>query len=919
MRGIVRPDHRGSDPSGGRREGRRAQAAGRQGARAPAARAREPRPRRRRGGGGGDGGARGAPARGRRGARAFDRRAGGERRAPGGPLRAPAGRPRPECGGGGGGGRRRGGRGRRGLHRRRGADRPAGRAADGERPAVAVARPVDDPERPDLRREPRQRLRPRLGGRRRPLQSGARALRRGERRRLGELRPRRQLVAAHRLRRHPDRRRAGLRPPRPGHCLLRHRRGQLVVLARRRHPRRPTAARPGRRSAPRRSSARASTTWSSTRPTAAASARGHDRRALRLDRRRRRPGRGGARQRPGRSSMAPAGGTLGGDPRGVRDGLFRSTNGGTTWTAVALPGAPAAFDRLAVAIAPSNPDVAYAWGAQRRHRLPVAARRRHLDGGRRRRPGVSTGQAWYDWFLAVAPDRDTQIYCGAIEVHRGDLSGTTWTWTQPHRQGPTGDSIHPDQHAIAFEPGDPNTIYVGNDGGLYRSADRGITWQHCNNGLVIREFEYLAQDYGSSRWLIGGTQDNGTERWTGSRDHGTTSPTATAATAASTAPTPQPCFHTYYGMSPERSTTGGDFGSWTWIAAAGARRRGQPVLPAVRVQRDGRRHDRDRAATRSTSPATTAPPGRGSAFPTPARARARCTSRTPTRVYVGHDRRADLPQHLDRRQLGARSTALDHAARGRLRQRPATSIPGNTNADLGDLRTSRRRAGVPLRRRRHELDRPHRRAAGPADQRDRGRLRERATGSGSPPTSASTRARRRRELDGLLQRPAQRVRRRPGLPSARPRAARGDAQPRRLGDPGRRLDDRSRICGVQWNGSSPATRRGAGSPSAGRRPGTSSGRSCRRRRARAAPQVTWNVQVERAERRVRHLLDHRQQPHPRSRSPSRVATASSAATERGGDEHVDRNVQCTGTLAAQRLRALVHLRLARRPGTSSGT
>ena len=178
-------------------------------------------------------------------------------------------------------------------------------------------------------------------------------------------------------------------------------------------------------------------------------------------------------------------------------------------------------------------------------------------------PGVQTVQASYDWFVAVAPDVDTQVYCGAIDVHRGDLAGTTWTWLNLTSKS-SGDSIHPDQHAIAFESGQPNTIYVGNDGGLFRSPDRGITWQHCNNGLVISEFEYLAQDYGSSRWLIGGTQDNGTERWTGSAvfehvadgDGGDCGVNRTNPTIA---------FHTFYRMSPQSSNTRGNWGSWTRI------------------------------------------------------------------------------------------------------------------------------------------------------------------------------------------------------------------------------------------------------------------------------------------------------------------------------------------------------------------
>lgn len=45
------------------------------------------------------------------------------------------------------------------------------------------------------------------------------------------------------------------------------------------------------------------------------------------------------------------------------DGIWRSADGGTTWTGVALPGSPGSFTRIAVSIAPSDPSVAYAWGA----------------------------------------------------------------------------------------------------------------------------------------------------------------------------------------------------------------------------------------------------------------------------------------------------------------------------------------------------------------------------------------------------------------------------------------------------------------------------------------------------------------------------------------------------------------------------
>jgi hypothetical protein len=260
-------------------------------------------------------------------------------------------------------------------------------------------------------------------------------------------------------------------------------------------------------------------------------------------------------------AIAPAGGAGAEILAASGDGLFRSTDGGTTWATVALPGAPAGFNRLAVSIAPSNPSVAYAWGAN-----GTAAFLWRRSGGAWAAatlpPGVSTGQAWYDWYVAAAPDRDNQVYCGAIDAYRGDLAGATWTWTNLSTKGAGGSSIHPDQHVITFESGNPATIYAGNDGGLFRSADRGVTWQSLNFGLVISEFEYLSENVGDARAVLGGLQDNGTARWNGAPawDHVAD---GDGGHCGYNRTNPLTMFHTYYNMSPERSTTGGDFGSWT--------------------------------------------------------------------------------------------------------------------------------------------------------------------------------------------------------------------------------------------------------------------------------------------------------------------------------------------------------------------
>jgi hypothetical protein len=261
-------------------------------------------------------------------------------------------------------------------------------------------------------------------------------------------------------------------------------------------------------------------------------------------------------------AMAPAGGAAAEVLAACSDGLFRSVNGGAAFTRVTLPGGPASFDRLAVDIARSNPTVAYAFGAAGEtvylYQRTAAGTWQRLSAP----PGLTTAQAWYDWFLAVAPDNEGQIYLGGIEAYRGTLSGSTWTWVTISNK--TGDDIHPDQHAIAFDPANPNVVYVGNDGGLFASPNRGTGWTSLNNGLGITEIEYLAHDPGSSRWLLAGTQDNGSIRYTGSAawDH---IADGDGGDCGVNHTSPQVVFHTYYGMGVERSVTRGDFGSFTWL------------------------------------------------------------------------------------------------------------------------------------------------------------------------------------------------------------------------------------------------------------------------------------------------------------------------------------------------------------------
>jgi photosystem II stability/assembly factor-like uncharacterized protein len=281
-------------------------------------------------------------------------------------------------------------------------------------------------------------------------------------------------------------------------------------------------------------------------------------------------------------SMRPA---VAGDTNSTRevfaacmDGLFRSTNGGTTWTSVALPGAPSSFERIEVCHAPSDGNVVYVVAAGPpeipdptfpAQLMPTPYLwRRSLFGGMfssfQGPADLQTGQAWYDWCAAVAPNNPSVLYIGGINLHRGQRSTTgNWTWTNLSGKS-SGHSIHPDQHAIAFSASDPDVLFSGNDGGIYRSPDRGGVWEALNKGLCITELEFLAQHPQFEAWLIAGTQDNGTMRYQGEEVWSHVSD-GDGGDCGVNAASPYTCYHTRFGMGMLRSTRGGGWASWRSI------------------------------------------------------------------------------------------------------------------------------------------------------------------------------------------------------------------------------------------------------------------------------------------------------------------------------------------------------------------
>ncbi|HYY78327.1 MAG TPA: hypothetical protein VFD04_03970, partial [Actinomycetes bacterium] len=249
---------------------------------------------------------------------------------------------------------------------------------------------------------------------------------------------------------------------------------------------------------------------------------------------------------------------------GGRDGLHRSADGGASWQRVPLPGGPAAYERVAVCHAPSHPAVAWVFAAgggvgHLWRRGPAGG---PLAFEELKPPAdLNSSRAWYDWCAAVAPDDPEVVWLGAIDLHRGTRGpGGALAWATVSAR-PSGDSIHPDQHAIVFAPDDPAVLYVANDGGVYRSPDAGASWRSLHKGLCVSEPARLAAHPEQEAFLLAGARAGGTLRYEGG-EVWTRVADGDGGDCAVAPDAPHQRWHGSDGIGLERSERGG-WGSWT--------------------------------------------------------------------------------------------------------------------------------------------------------------------------------------------------------------------------------------------------------------------------------------------------------------------------------------------------------------------
>ncbi len=192
---------------------------------------------------------------------------------------------------------------------------------------------------------------------------------------------------------------------------------------------------------------------------------------------------------------------------GPGSGLFQSTDGGEHWTeltpsnAKGLPAKP--YGRIALAVAPSKPQTVYA---------AIEAGKSGLfrsdDGGRTWAAlDASQYMVWRPFYFAnliVDPKDENKVFKAGGSLLLSTDGG--------HSFGVVSGSAHGDFHDVWIDPSHTDTVFLADDGGLWRSQDGGHRWEHIMS-LPVSQFYHVSVDNAEPYRVYGGLQDNSS--WAG--------------------------------------------------------------------------------------------------------------------------------------------------------------------------------------------------------------------------------------------------------------------------------------------------------------------------------------------------------------------------------------------------------------------
>lgn len=197
---------------------------------------------------------------------------------------------------------------------------------------------------------------------------------------------------------------------------------------------------------------------------------------------------------------------------GPFSGIYLSTNSGNNWVQIGggFPVNDATLGRISMDVANSNSQIIYALTSATNGNSKGLYKT--TNGGTNwtlvnSTAAGSSNYAWFNRICKVNPINPNDLFCGGLNMERSSTGGINFGVN-------VGDS-HVDQHAVAYSSSNPNYIVIGNDGGIDYTTNGGTTWSESLT-LPITQFYAGEIDFNNPNTILGGAQDNGTIRTTGS-------------------------------------------------------------------------------------------------------------------------------------------------------------------------------------------------------------------------------------------------------------------------------------------------------------------------------------------------------------------------------------------------------------------
>lgn len=237
------------------------------------------------------------------------------------------------------------------------------------------------------------------------------------------------------------------------------------------------------------------------------------------------------------------------------NGLYRTTNGGTTWTLVSdnsiryydiewkpnssstvYASSASAFyissdggasfiysnsnfainfipcKKVSIAVTPANSSYVFVFasngtgankGVYRSTDSGASFTRLNIDG-----TIATTDDPEYMHCIAVASNNVNYVITGELELYRSTDGGANFSLANQRGDATQSNYVHDDVHEIIYNPLDDN-LYIGCDGGVYKSTDDGVSYTALYVGLNATQYYHFDISDADDNYMFGGAQDNG--------------------------------------------------------------------------------------------------------------------------------------------------------------------------------------------------------------------------------------------------------------------------------------------------------------------------------------------------------------------------------------------------------------------------